>query len=58
MNLTGKGFFLWNSAECEDGDPERIAALVESAGLSHLIIKVADGDRINNDGQKSNQNQI
>lgn len=58
MNLTGKGFFLWNSAECEDGDPERIAALVESGGLSHLIIKVADGDRINNVGQKSNQNQI
>ncbi len=43
MYLKGKGFFLSRIKNCENGDSERIATLASNAGLSHLIIKIADG---------------
>jgi len=43
MILTGKGYFLWRILQCEKGDPEKIANQASDAGLSHMIIKVADG---------------
>ena len=45
MKLLGKGFFTFNLHECEDGEPGSILATAQAAGLSHVIIKIADGDR-------------
>lgn len=42
MILQGKGFFIWQIRFCENGDPNAIAALAHQAGLSHIVIKVAD----------------
>lgn len=41
--LTGKGMYIWQIKNCERGDPELIAARAKGAGLSHCLIKVADG---------------
>mgnify|MGYP000931125805 FL=1 len=43
MTLTGKGYFVWKVRYCENGDPDRIAALAQEANLSHVLIKIADG---------------
>ena len=43
MGLTGKGFFIWKIRDCESGSPTGIAAAAQSAGLSHVLIKIADG---------------
>ena len=42
MTLQGKGFFTFNLPECEGGDPAAIVAAALAAGLSHVIIKIAD----------------
>jgi hypothetical protein len=41
--LQGKGFFTWKIPRCENGDPGQIAAQAKNAGLTHMLIKVADG---------------
>jgi hypothetical protein len=43
MTLEGKGFFTDLLPECEDGDPISILAAAQASGLSHLIVKIADG---------------
>jgi hypothetical protein len=43
MGLTGKGFFIWKIRDCESGSPTGIAATAQAAGLSHVLIKIADG---------------
>lgn len=43
MTLQGKGFFTANLAECEGGNPVAILAAAQAAGLSHIIVKIADG---------------
>jgi len=43
MQLTGKGYFLWRIQQCENGNADRIADAASDAGLSHMIIKIADG---------------
>ena len=43
MTLTGKGYYIWIVRYCEDGDPDRIAALAKEANLSHVLVKIADG---------------
>ena len=43
MTLQGKGFFIWQIRHCEGGDANAIALLASEAGLSHVVIKVADG---------------
>jgi hypothetical protein len=47
MTLLGKGFFAFNLPECEDGDPGSIRAAAQAAGLSHIIVKIADGTLAN-----------
>ncbi|MCI0519232.1 MAG: nuclear transport factor 2 family protein [Chloroflexi bacterium] len=42
MALTGKGFFVWQIPNCENGDTAAIASLAQQASLSHVLIKVAD----------------
>jgi len=43
MNLSGKGLFLWQAKQIENGNPELIATSAKTAGLSHVILKVLDG---------------
>ncbi len=43
MTLTGKGYYIWIVKQCENGDPDRIAALAREANLSHVLVKIADG---------------
>lgn len=42
-SLEGKGFFIWKIASCEGGSAAEIAAKAQAAGLTHVLIKVADG---------------
>lgn len=41
--LQGKGMYLWIISRVEGGDPNAIAEMAKQAGLSHVLIKVADG---------------
>jgi hypothetical protein len=43
MALTGKGFFIWKIRDCEGGSASAIASAAADAGLSHVLIKIADG---------------
>ena len=43
MTLTGKGYYIWIVKQCENGDPNAIAALAREANLSHVLVKIADG---------------
>ena len=43
MTLQGKGFFTFSLSECEGGNPAAIVAAAKGAGLSHVIVKIADG---------------
>jgi len=45
MTLTGKGYYIWKVRDVEGGDPAAILAAAQAAGLSHILIKVADGER-------------
>jgi len=40
--LSGKGWFIWQVSRCEHGSPSAIADKAVAAGLSHVLIKVAD----------------
>lgn len=48
MTLEGKGFFTWKIPSCERGDANMIASRAKEAGLTHLILKIADGTMIYN----------
>ncbi len=43
MHNLGKGYFIWNIAETEGGDPNSIARAAREAGLGHVLIKITDG---------------
>jgi hypothetical protein len=43
MTLLGKGYFIWQIPNCDGGVPGAIAARAVDAGLSHVLIKIADG---------------
>jgi hypothetical protein len=48
MALEGKGFYIWKIHRCEDGDANAIVQRAQAAGLSHLLIKIADGPKAYN----------
>lgn len=48
MVLEGKGLYIWKIHRCENGDPGAIARRAEAAGLTHVLIKIADGARAYN----------
>ncbi|NTV35454.1 MAG: nuclear transport factor 2 family protein [Anaerolineaceae bacterium] len=54
MGLQGKGFFIWKIPDCEGGNPSTIADVAKAAGLSHVLIKIADGPYIYNYDWKKN----
>lgn len=43
MSLSGKGYYIWKIRQCEGGDAQAIARTARQAGLSHVLIKVANG---------------
>lgn len=43
MELKGKGYYLWQIKRAFEGNPGKIADAAKQAGLSHVLIKVADG---------------
>jgi hypothetical protein len=43
MALQGKGFYIWKVRDCENGDSRAIANVAVQAGLTHVLIKLADG---------------
>ncbi len=43
MELSGKGFYVWQIEQCENGDVEKIAQLASQANLAFVMVKVADG---------------
>lgn len=45
MNLQGKGFYTFILPEVEGGDPAKIVSEAQQAGLSHVLVKIADGTR-------------
>ncbi len=48
MAVEGKGFFIWKIPSCESGKAEAISSLAQEAGLTHVLIKIADGVRFMN----------
>jgi hypothetical protein len=44
MTLEGKGIFIWRVRGCENGDIQAIANVVQAAGLTHVLLKIADGN--------------
>ncbi len=44
MALQGKGFFIWKARDCEGGSAAGITSAARNAGLSHVILKIADGN--------------
>jgi hypothetical protein len=42
MTLQGKGMMIWKIPQCEGGNAQAIANLAVQAGLSHVLIKIAD----------------
>jgi len=45
MSLRGKGYFIWQIPACDGGSPGAIAQRARRAGLSHVLIKIADGPK-------------
>lgn len=39
----GKGYYIWKIPNCEGGDPEKIALTAHQIGLTHVIVKIANG---------------
>ncbi len=42
MSLYGKGWFIWQVGRCEGGSPAAIAEKAAAAGLTHVLLKVAE----------------
>jgi hypothetical protein len=42
--LSGKGFYIWQIPRVEGGNPTVIADVAAQAGLSHVLVKIADGE--------------
>ncbi|HUN22397.1 MAG TPA: nuclear transport factor 2 family protein [Anaerolineales bacterium] len=44
MAIKGKGVYIWKIRNCEGGDVTAIAKKAKNAGLTHVLVKIADGD--------------
>jgi hypothetical protein len=48
MALQGKGMYIWQLHRVGGGVPQRMADMAAEAGLTHVLIKIADGTRAYN----------
>jgi len=58
MTLQGKGFMIWKINSCEGGNPDSIASVAQAAGLTHVLIKIADGSYVYNYDRTNNVDLI
>lgn len=58
MTLLGKGYYIWQVWNCENGDAAAIAAKAKSAGLSHVLVKIADGVLLYNVDKATKQDYV
>lgn len=58
MTIEGKGMFTWKLPRCENGDAAAVAATAKSANLSHVMVKIADGNIAYNGDWGSNIDQV
>ena len=58
MALQGKGMMIWKISRCENGDPKEIANVAKSAGLTHVLIKIADGPYAYNTEKDTNKDLV
>jgi hypothetical protein len=42
LTLQGKGFYLWQIIRTEAGNVNAIANVAAQAGLTHVLVKIAD----------------
>ncbi|MBI4277413.1 MAG: hypothetical protein HY660_03065 [Armatimonadetes bacterium] len=42
-HVRGKGMWIWQIRRCEGGAPQAIADRARAAGLTHAVVKIADG---------------
>jgi hypothetical protein len=45
MAALGKGYYIWQIPDCEGGSVTTIQQKAQAAGLGHVLVKVADGQR-------------
>jgi hypothetical protein len=43
LTIEGKGWYIWQILRCEGGNAAAIASEAAAAGLTHVLIKIADG---------------
>jgi hypothetical protein len=43
MVLEGKGFYTWKIPLCEKGEISALVSATKAAGLTHVLVKIADG---------------
>lgn len=48
MTIQGKGIFTWKIPTCESGNAGAMATMAKSAGMTHVLVKVADGPSVYN----------
>lgn len=46
MTLEGKGMFIWKVPRCEGGNPTAIASTAKAAGMTHVLLKIANGNTV------------
>lgn len=56
--LEGKGYFIWILRACDSANADVIAREAAKAGLSHVMIKVAEADRIYNFDTRTNRDLV
>jgi hypothetical protein len=58
MTLKGKGFMIWQIPRCEGGDAQKIANAAADAGLTHILIKIANGTLSYNVDKETNTDLV
>lgn len=48
MALEGKGLFIWRVPRIEGGNPKSVATVAKEAGLTHVLVKIANGPYVYN----------
>jgi len=58
LSIKGKGYYIWKIPACENGDPQAIAQTAHETGLTHVLIKIANGIYDYNYDTKSGQDLV
>ncbi|HEX2981890.1 MAG TPA: hypothetical protein VHO48_16655, partial [Anaerolineaceae bacterium] len=58
MGLQGKGFWIWKIINCEGGVTSAIVDQAVAAGLTHVMIKIADGAGSSNVDTTTGQDKV